>query len=74
MELWEKLLFYIARKNCVSLDEIVRDLGINRGTAKVYLSRLAEEHIITRRWLRNGEGKRIRLYCVSTKLLKELNA
>lgn len=71
MEEWEKLLVYITRKNCVTLEEIVKDLEINEGTARMYLSRMAQEHIITRRWLRIGSTKR-RLYCINTTLLKEL--
>ena len=71
MEAWEKLLVYITRKNCVTLEEVVKDLGINEGTAKVYLSRMAQEHIVTRRWLRLGGSKK-RLYCINTTLLKEL--
>ena len=71
MEEWEKLLIYITKKNCATLEEIIKDLGLKEGTAKVYLSRLAQEHIITRRWLRVG-GTKKRLYCVNTTLLKEL--
>ena len=71
MEAWEKLLIYLVRKNCATLEEVVKDLGLNEGTAKVYLSRLAQEHVITRRWLRVG-GTKKRLYCINTTLLKEL--
>ncbi len=67
------ILFYLARKNCATLDEICRDTKIDENNAKVALSRLAKEHYITRRWLRTPDGKRIRLYCVSTTRLKELN-
>ncbi|MBB5255179.1 sulfolobus plasmid regulator [Sulfurisphaera ohwakuensis] len=67
------ILFYIARKNCATLDEICNNLKINENTAKIALSRLAKEHYITRRWLRTPEGKRFRLYCISSTRLKEFN-
>jgi len=67
------ILFYLGRKNCATLDEICKDLHINENNAKVILSRLAREHYITRRWLRDVSGKRKRLYCVSTTKIKELN-
>ena len=71
MEEWEKLLIYLVRKNCVTLEEVVNDLGLKEGTAKVYLSRLAQEHIITRRWVK-AAGSKKRLYCINTTLIKEL--
>ncbi len=67
------VLFYLGRKNCATLQEIVRDLHISEGNAKVVLSRLAKEHYITRRWLKDIEGKKKRLYCISTTKVKELN-
>jgi len=67
------VLFYLARKNCCTLVEICRDLGIEENNAKVILSRLAKEHYITRRWLRDVSGKRKRLYCISTTKIKEYN-
>jgi len=67
------VLFYLGRKNCVTLREICRDLNIDENNAKVTLSRLAREHYITRQWLRDISGKRKRLYYVSTTRLKEFN-
>ena len=67
------VLFYLGRKNCATLAEICRDLQLDENSAKVALSRLAKDHYITRRWLRDVTGKRKRLYCVSTTKLKELN-
>jgi len=67
------VLFYLGRKNCATLVEICRDLQIDENNAKVILSRLAKEHYITRRWLRDVSGRRKRLYCVSTTRLKEFN-
>ena len=71
MEAWEKLLVYITRKNCVTLEEVVNDLGLKEGTAKVYLSRMSRGRIITRRWIR-AAGQRKRLYCINTGVLKEM--
>ena len=67
------ILFYLARKNCATLGEICGDLKISENVAKIALSRLAQERMITRRWLRTVDGKRLRLYCVNTSVLKELN-
>jgi len=67
------VLFYLGRKNCATLSEICQSLQIDENNAKVILSRLAKEHFITRRWLRDVQGKRVRLYCVSTTRLKEFN-
>jgi len=63
----------LGRKNCATLSEICQSLQIDENNAKVILSRLAKEHYITRRWLRDVQGKRVRLYCVSTTRLKEFN-
>jgi DNA-binding MarR family transcriptional regulator len=65
------ILFYLGRKNCATLEEICRDLKLDQNNAKVTLSRLAKEHFITRRWMRDSSGKRIRLYCISSTKLKE---
>jgi len=67
------VLLYLARKNCATLSEICKDLGIDENNAKVTLSRLAKQHYVTRRWLRDVSGKRKRLYCISTTILKEFN-
>jgi len=67
------VLFYLGRKNCATLAEICRDLQLDENNAKVTLSRLAREHFVTRRWLRDVSGKRKRLYCISTTRLKEFN-
>lgn len=67
------VLFYLGRKNCATLVEICRDLKIDENNAKVALSRLARDHYITRRWLRDVSGKRKRLYCISTTKIKEYN-
>jgi len=67
------VLFYLGRKSCATLSEICESLQLDENNAKVTLSRLAKEHYITRRWLRDVQGKRVRLYCVSTTRLKEYN-
>jgi len=65
------ILFYLGRKNCATLSEICKSLNLTENNAKAELSRLAKEHYITRRWLRDVTGKRVRLYCISTTRLKE---
>ncbi|BAB67187.1 hypothetical protein [Sulfurisphaera tokodaii] len=37
------ILFYLARKNCATLDEIYSNFQINKNTAKIALSWLAKE-------------------------------
>ncbi len=65
------VLFFLARKNCATLKEICEALNLSENNAKVVLSRLAKEKFITRRWLKDIEGKKKRLYCISTTKLKE---
>jgi len=67
------ILFYLGRKNCATLTEICQSLNLTEDNAKVMLSRLAKEHYITRRWLRDTTGKRVRLYCISSTKIKEYN-
>ncbi len=53
------VLFFLARKNCAILKEICEALNLSENNAKVALSRLAKEKFITRRWLKDIEGKKI---------------
>jgi len=67
------ILLYIGRKNCITLQEVCRDLHLDEHNAKMALSRLTREHYITRRWMRDSNGRRVRLYCISSSKLKEYN-
>ena len=67
------ILFYLGRKNCAVLSEICESLNIDENNAKVALSRLTKDHYVTRRWMRDVNGKKVRLYCVNSTRLKEFN-
>jgi DNA-binding MarR family transcriptional regulator len=72
VELYDKLKIYIAGGGCCTLKEIEEALGIDEGTALVYLSRLAKKHVITRKWTRDYQERKVRLYCISSGFLKEI--
>ena len=48
MSVPQRVIEYITRREVVSIEEIVRDLGVSRTTAKNYLSRLAKMDIVKR--------------------------
>jgi Mn-dependent DtxR family transcriptional regulator len=75
----ERILILLAKKSCLTLDELARHLKVDKNVLKVYLSRLAKEGIITRRWRHirieiNGEEREFvrREYCMRTSVKEEL--
>jgi DNA-binding IscR family transcriptional regulator len=67
----DKILIVLARKHCLSLEELEKHTGVKRDILKVYLSQLARQGIITRSWGSFG-GKRYRKYCLRTSIKEEL--
>ena len=67
----DKVLIVLARKHCLSLEELERYTGVRRDVLKVYLSRLTHEGLVTRTWGSFG-GKRYRKYCLKSSIKEAL--
>jgi len=67
----DKVLIVLARKHCLSLEELEKYTGVRREVLKVYLSRLTHQGIITRTWGSFG-GKKYRKYCLKSSIKEEL--
>jgi DNA-binding IscR family transcriptional regulator len=67
----DRILIVLARKHCLSLEELEKYTGVQREVLKVYLSMLARRGIITRTWGSFG-GKKYRKYCLKTSIKEEL--
>jgi DNA-binding IclR family transcriptional regulator len=67
----ERILIVLAKRHCLSLEELEQYTGIKRSELKVYLSWLAREGIITRTWGRYA-GKKYRKYCLKSAIKEEL--
>ena len=67
----DKILIVLARKYCLSLEELEEHTGVKRDILKVYLSQLARQGIVTRSW-GSFAGKKYRKYCLKTSIKEEL--
>ena len=67
----DRILIVLAKKHCLSLEELEKYTGINRKTLLVYLSRLVKAGIVSRIWGSFG-GKKYRKYCLKTVVKEEL--
>ena len=67
----DRILIVLARKYCLSLEELEEHTGVRREVLKVYLSRLTHQGIITRTWGSFG-GKKYRKYCLKSAIKEEL--
>ena len=67
----DKILIVLARKHCLSLEELEKHTGVKRDILKVYLSQLARQGIITRSWGSFG-GKKYRKYCLKSSIKESL--
>jgi DNA-binding IscR family transcriptional regulator len=67
----DRILIVLARKHCLSLEELEKHTGVKRNILKVYLSVLARQGIITRTWGSFG-GKKYRKYCLKGSIKEEL--
>lgn len=46
----DRILIVLARKHCLSLEELEKYTGVKRDILKVYLSLMARQGLITRLW------------------------
>ena len=67
----DKILIVLARKHCLSLEELEKHTRVKRDILKVYLSQLARQGIISRTWGSFG-GKRYRKYCLKASIKESL--
>ena len=67
----DRILIVLAKKHCLSLEELEKYTGVNRKTLLVYLSRLVKAGIVSRIWGSFG-GKKYRKYCLKTVVKEEL--
>jgi len=67
----DKILIVLARKYCLSLEELERYTGVKRNVLKVYLSILARQGIITRTWGAFA-GRKYRKYCLKSAIKEAL--
>jgi len=67
----DKILIVLARKYCLSLEELEKHTGVKCNILKVYLSQLARQGIITRTWGSFG-GKKYRKYCLKSSIKESL--
>lgn len=67
----ERILIVLAEKYCMSLEELEKYTKIRKNVLKVYLSRLAKEGLITRKW-RHLKNEKHREYCLKTTIKEEL--
>jgi len=67
----DRILIVLARRHCVSLEELEKHTKVRREVLKVYLSLLAREGVITRTW-GSFAGKKYRKYCLRTAIKEVL--
>lgn len=67
----DQILIVLARKHCLSLEELERYTGVKRNVLKVYLSILARQGIITRTWGAFA-GRKYRKYCLKSAIKEAL--
>lgn len=67
----DRILIVLARRHCLSLEELEKYTGVKRDILKVYLSVLARQGIVTRTW-GSFAGKKYRKYCLKTSIKEEL--
>ncbi len=67
----DRILIVLAKKHCLSLEELEKYTGVKRDILKVYLSLMARQGIITRGWGSFG-GRKYRKYCLKTSIKEEL--
>jgi hypothetical protein len=67
----DRILIVLARKHCLSLEELEKYTRVGRGVLKVYLSIMARQGIITRSWGSFG-GRKYRKYCLKSSIKEEL--
>jgi len=71
LKIRDRIIIVLAKKYCLSLDELEKYTGINRKKLLVYLSRLAKEGLVTRTW-GSYRDKKYRKYCLKTVIKEEL--
>jgi len=67
----DRILIVLAKKHCLSLEELEKYTGVRRDILKVYLSLMARQGIITRSW-GSFAGKKYRKYCLRSSIKEEL--
>ena len=67
----ERILIVLAEKYCMSLEELEKHTKVKKNVLKVYLSRLAREGLVTRKW-RHFKDEKHREYCLKTTIKEEL--
>jgi DNA-binding IscR family transcriptional regulator len=67
----DRILIVLARKHCLSLEELEKYTKVRRDVLKVYLSMLAREGLVTRTWGSFG-GRKYRKYCLKSSIKEEL--
>jgi len=75
LKIRDRIIIVLAKKYCLSLDELEKYTGINRKKLLVYLSRLAKEGLVTRTWGSYRDSyrdKKYRKYCLKTVIKEEL--
>jgi DNA-binding IscR family transcriptional regulator len=67
----DKILIVLAKKHCLSLEELEKHTKVNRKVLLVNLSRLVKAGLVTRTW-GYFNGKKYRKYCLKTVIKEEL--
>jgi DNA-binding MarR family transcriptional regulator len=63
LTLTQLILIYLANRGCLTLEELEKYTGANRGVLLVTLTRLHTKGVIYRKWRHFG-GRKYREYCL----------